>query len=243
MVNAIKLDNNKIVIDLVELKSTNRECVVKHLKELVYLNSVDVFYVIANAYDNKNDEYYFFKEFVETLKKTFNIFLMLETGFFKSKEFYDSIFALGVDALTLWINERDEASEPFRDIMLYITELWPSGTVFTDVMAVNSSDDDINKKIERYAKLKVIPKILKGEACGTGDDPQCFRDLILKKLKENGVSLKWVMNFELCSVIQQNSTKGRSRRKLAGKVAFELASLRRKLIVKEVQSSFDSASL
>jgi hypothetical protein len=247
MENAIKLDNNKVIIDLVEIKDIAVSEVVKHLKALVYNNSVDVFYVLSDAYDNESDEYYFFKDFIKELRSRFNILLMLKTGYFTGTKFYDSVFALGVDAVTLSINGRDEASKKFCDTINYITGLWPKGAVFTDIIAVNCSDDEIKEKIAFYSELKVIPKIITDSGCILDADsgtPFCIRDFIMKSLKENSVSLKWVMNFELCSVLQKSAGgKGRSKRKIAGKVALELASLRRKLMVKEVRSSFDSASL
>jgi hypothetical protein len=244
MENAIKLDSNKIIIDLVELNNIKIDCVLKHLKELVYHNTIDVFYVIADEYDTEKEEFYFFKDHIEKFKREFKVFLMLETRFFPSTKFYDSIFALGVDALSLSVSADDEASDKFKKTMQYVTNLWPSGAVFSDIVVADCSDDVIKKKISKYSKMKVIPRILKEISCATGGDAFCVRDYILKRLKKNGVSLKWVMNFELCSVIQQDAGgKGRSKRRFAGKVALELASLRRKLMVKEVESSFDSASL
>ena len=242
MLDAIKVDKNKIIIDLVDIKDADLEEVLKHIKELVYNNTIAVFYVISDEYANVTDEFYFFKALVETVKANFNTFLMLKTRYFSDTKFFDSVFALGVDALTLSIRRDDEASTSFNKTISYITKLWPSGAIFTDVVAIDCTDDEIKSRIDFYANLKVIPKIIKSEGCGDKDAPSCVRDVILSSLKSNGVSLKWVMNFELCNVILENA-KGGATRKIAGRVAFELASLRRKVMVKEVESSFDSASL
>jgi hypothetical protein len=244
MNNGIKLDHNKVIINLIRLKDIAISEIEHHLKTIVYNNNIDVFYVIADKYDNEMYEFYFFKKFIEFLKSKFNTFLMLKTKYFPSTKYFDSIFALGVDALTLSINNNDKASKQFNDTINYITDLWPSGTVFTDLATDRCSNDEIKDKIGFYSKLKVIPKISMEKNCSTKGTTFCFRDFIIEKLKENKVSIKWVMNFELCNIIQkQAGQKGRSKRKIAGKFAFELASLRRKLMVKEVQSSFDSASL
>ena len=245
MNNAIKLDKNKLIIDLVLLKDLAFDDVMKHIKLTAYKNNIDVLYVISDVFDNEKDEFNYLKKIVKALKKDFNTFLMLKTGYFSSTNFFDSVFALGVDALSLKIENHEEAKKDFKTMIDYITTLWPSGAVFTDVVAINCSDEDIKDKISFYSKLKVIPRILKENDCSSGEPDLCIRDFIFKNLKKNGVSVKWVMNFELCGLIQQDSgtKKGKSKRKIAGKVAFELASLRRRLMVKEVQNSFDSASL
>ncbi len=239
MLNGIKLDNNKVVIDLTTLHNTAVSEIIQELKTIIYNNNVDVFYVVSNRYENELHEFYFFKKFVEQIKGKFNIFLMLKTVCFNSTKFFDSIFALGVDALDLTIDATGTDSATID----YVTRLWPSGTIFTDIIG-ECSDSDIKETISQFTAKKVIPRIMKENACERTESSFCVRDFIIKSLKQNSVSLKWVMNFELCGIIQQKAgQKGRSKRKIAGRVAFELASLRRKLMVKEVQSSFDSASL
>lgn len=243
MINGITIDNNKAIIELSQLKEIAISDIVNELKTILYNNNIDVFYVIAEEYDNELFEFYSIKKFVEILKEKFNIFLMLKTSYFASTKYFDSIFALGVDALTLCIAHADRCNESFEETISYATRLWPSGAIFIDIIAENRSDDEIRDLIGYYSKLKIIPKMTLDENCEESDTTFCLRDFIIKSLKDNGISLRWVTNFELCSVLCQSGDKGRKKRRLAGKFAFELASLRRKLMIKEVQNSFDSASL
>ncbi len=243
MDNGIGLDRNKVIVDLGKLHNIAVSGVLQKLKEIVYHNNVDVFYVLAGRYDNELHEFYFFKKFVEKLKGTFNIFLMLNTKYFPSTKYFDSIFALGVDALTLSFTEKDRGSGKFPETVRYITSLWPSGAVFTDIAAGECTGEKIKEAIAYFSKLKIIPRIMKADRCDLNSS-FCLRDYIVREMKENGISFRWVNNFELCGIIQKvDGQKGRSKRKIAGKFAFELASLRRKLMLKEVESSFDSASL
>ncbi len=176
--------------------------------------------VISFQYDiNAADR----KEIVDRIKKCFDIFVVLKTDIPDSKQDVEEYFSYGVHGLFFNIGTETYLKEQVK-IMTFATELFPRGWVFA---SIKNNKSIINKLLS----LKIIPV------------PSQYEPKLTKFIKSHKCFNKIAPNLKSVPLLDQDHSNYSFTDKIRMKMILESINFRQKLMLKNVDESFESSGL
>ncbi len=204
---------------------------------------------------------------VQAIKKEFSAFVGLRGFPPKNKQTLDKVYAAGIDLLNFPLEgfvgfakkEDDISSALVYSALEYAAKIFPPGTVWTELFLETSSIDSLKNKIDYLTQKKILPllKLMPPPAL-KDKDHQHFAEAagyLDQAVLSSRIPLKWL--FPQCRYMSALDTKfyldqpGKAKlnakpvyKSLFGRKTLEgFAKLRRKLRIKDVSDSYESAGL
>ena len=204
---------------------------------------------------------------VQAIKKEFSTFVALRGFPPKEKKTLDKVYAAGIDLLNLPLEgfvgfaKKDDVISPplVYSALEYAARIFPLGTICTELFLEPNSTDSLKDKIDYLMGKGVIPLLkLKAPSIVTGEEHLRVAEVAryMEKATQNArLPLKWL--FPQCRYMSPldtrffidppNKAKLNAKpiyKSLLGRKALEgFAILRRKLRIKDVSNSYESAGL
>ena len=204
---------------------------------------------------------------VQAIKKEFSTFVALRGFPTKDKQTLDKVYAAGIDLLDLPLEgfvgfaKKDDVISPplVYGALEYAAEIFPPGTVWTELLLEPSPINSLKDKIDYLTGKGIIPLLkLKSPSIATEEEHRHVTEAAhyLEKATQNArLPLKWL--FPQCRYMSPldtrffidppNKAKLNAKpvyKSLLGRKALEgFALLRRKLRIKDVSDSYESAGL
>ena len=204
---------------------------------------------------------------VQAIKKEFSTFVALRGFPPKEKKTLDKVYAAGIDLLNLPLEgfvgfaKKDDVISPplVYSALEYAARIFPLGTICTELFLEPNSTDSLKDKIDYLMGKGVIPLLkLKAPSIVTGEEHLHVAEVAryMEKATQNArLPLKWL--FPQCRYMSPldtrffidppNKAKLNAKpiyKSLLGRKALEgFAILRRKLRIKDVSNSYESAGL
>ncbi len=232
--------------------------------ELVYLNS--------GAFDAEDGGIAFLAPYVQAIRRHFDTLVATQVHPPRTNQWIDRTYAMGVDALSynLEIFDADVLNrhcigraryigrERYLEALAHAAGVFPSGTVWTDLVLGLEPAASTVSGIDALVAMDVVPVavLVRGEhpAPDLAEVAAVLAHLY-RAVKARGINMGWVRDLALgitplearhfagdgarLAVTVQNLTRWR----LGGLAARGLARFRRRLRVRNVSESFDSARL
>ena len=204
---------------------------------------------------------------VQAIKKEFNTFVALRGFPPKEKKILDKVYASGIDLLNLPLEgfvgfaKKDDAVPPplVYSSLEYAAGIFPEGAIWTELFLSTESTNPLKDKIDFLTKKGIVPLLkLKPPSVITGNEHKSISKtaLYLEKAVRNAkLPLKWL--FPQCRYMSPLDTRffidPPSKAKLNAKPVYKsplgrkalegFAMLRRKLRIRDVSDSYESAGL
>jgi len=229
--------------------------------------SADLVQINMDYCDNKDRGFQLLAPVVEAIKKKFKTFVALKGFPPQEKRTIDLIYAAGFDLLDFPLagfagaDAQGEilSSQQVHESLEYAVGIFPQGTVWTELVLGPEPLDIVKKKIDHLTVRGIIPQLkLLATSMYTGKDYWRVKEVVRhlqSAAQRNRLTLKWLYpNCRCVSPLDtqyftndpasaQLSAKPVYRSRL-GKKAFEgFVALRRKLRIKDVSDSYESAGL
>ena len=232
--------------------------------ELVYFNT--------SYFDGEDGGVAFLAPYVEAVRKHFDTLIAMQVHPPRTDRWIDQTYAMGVDALSYNLEIFDAAilgrhcigrvryigRERYLEALAYAARIFPSGTVWTDLVLGLEPAASTQAGIDALVAMGVVPvaAIVRGEH-PVPDLAEVAPLLahLYRAVKDRGITMGWVRDLALgisplearhfagdgarLAVTVQNLTRSR----LGGLAARGLSRFRRRLRVRKVGESFDSAHL
>ncbi len=164
------------------------------------------------------------KKVVDLIKSHFDIFVILKSKLPKYPQMIEEYFAYGVHGL-YFDSKPDIYSETSTEIMVFAAELFPNGWVFA-----NSESDE--NMIEELLGLKIIP-VLQEE-----------NKELLNFIKSHHHFIKFSRNLtKSVPLLDKDQNDYSFTDKIRMKMLLESLNLRQKLMIKNIDESFNSSGL
>lgn len=177
------------------------------------------FMLIINETKQKDIKY-----LVDEIKSHFDIFVFLETDIPRSKTDVDKSFFDGFHGI--YYRNKNIISDVEKDILLYSSTLFPKGSLFLEYRGREL--EDINKILD----MNFLPVLKSGDL------------ELLNYTKERINEIKKLSKYlRYVPMIEQEKYDYQMRDKLKKKVLLETDNLRKKLMIKNVEASFNSSGL
>ncbi|MEW5821335.1 MAG: hypothetical protein AB1782_14175 [Cyanobacteriota bacterium] len=211
------------------------------LKDLLYEKEFDYIYLydtINESYEITHLEKLF--PYLSLIKEHLNVFIYCRFHVPPETSFLDKTYQLGADAINLWCNTYKKN----LSIIKYASSLWSNGTVLFDI-DLNGDIGPIKEKIDQLTSTKILP-ILKNKNGLSPDILQETYTHLSNAILQNNINLSWILQFPITKdpfildIIKEHFLNNNY---ISRKIALSYSNLRRKLMVKKVSESFDSASL
>ena len=164
------------------------------------------------------------KDIVRDIKSHFDIFILLETNIPKSNSFVEKYFFEGFHGI--YYTEKSELSETDKNVLKHSTELFPIGSLFLEYSGSKFND------IDEILNMNLIPVL---KSC----DFQIleYTENKIDNLKKLNRYLKYV------PLLGQSKCQYNLGHRLKIKMMLETDNLRQKLMVKNIEDSFNSSGL
>jgi len=230
--------------------------------------SADLVQLNMDYCDNKDRGFQLLAPVVEAIKKKFKTFVALKGFPPQEIRTIELIYAAGFDLLNFPLDGFAGAEEAQVEILSsrqvhealeYAVEIFSQGTVWTELVLGAEPLDLVKEKIDQLTGKGIIPQLkLLATSMYTGKDYWRVKEIVRhlrEAAKRDRLTLKWLYpNCRCASPLDtqyftddpktaQLSAKPVYRSRL-GKKAFEgFAALRRKLRIKDLSDSYESAGL
>lgn len=229
--------------------------------------SADLVQINMDHCDNKDQGFQLLAPIVDTIKTKFKTFVALKGFPPQEKQTIDQIYAAGFDLLNFPLDgfagsnaEGDVLpSQQVHEALEYAVGIFSPGTVWTELVLGSEPLDLVKEKIDQLTKKGIVPHLkLLATSMYTGKDYWRVKEVVRhlhEAARRDRLTLKWLYpNCRCVSPLDtQYFTDDPASAKLAakpvyrsrlGKKAFEgFAALRRKLRIKDVSDSYESAGL
>jgi len=204
---------------------------------------------------------------VEAIKKRFNTFVALKGFPPLDHSTIDLMYASGFDIIDFPLggfsgtikSKRAMTAKQVHSALEYAAGIFPLGTVWTDLVLRPESHPHSKEGIDRLADLGVIPLIFLQR--DSTENPDGYRELVElaehmdKAIQRNRLPLKWL--YPTCRFLSPLDTRFFTQDPLQARLAVTpvyrsglgkkasagFAALRRKLRIRNVSDSFESAGL
>jgi hypothetical protein len=233
---------------------------------------VETVYVNSGAYDAADGGIGFVAPYVHAIRKHFDTLIATQVHPPPTNQWIDRTYAMGVDALSynLEIFDRDILNrqcigrmryigrERYLESLAYAASIFPSGTVWTDLVVGIEPVASTMAGIDALAATGVVPvvAIVRGErAFPDVAEIETVLAHLYRTVKARGINMGWVRDLVLgitplearhfagddarLAVTVQNLTRSR----LGALAARQMARFRRRLRVRRVSESFGAAHL
>lgn len=202
---------------------------------------------------------------IQAIKKTFNTFVALRGFPPENRQLLDRLYAAGVDLLNLPLegfagggNVEVPSYSQILDALEYAAGVFSPGALWTE-LALGGNPGPIKDKIDALAKKNIVPLLkLQAPSISTGNEYERVQDVVRhldRAAQEARLPLKWL--YPACRYVSPLDTAfflskpKNARLKLTpvyksplGRKASEgFAALRRRLRIKNVSDSYESAGL
>ena len=204
---------------------------------------------------------------VQAIKKEFSTFVSLRGFPPKNKQTMDKIYAAGVDLLNFplegfvgFAKKNDAITPPeVYSALEYAAEIFPAGTVWTELFLELGSINSLKDKIDYLMERRIIPLLKLNAASVVTEEEHHYVGEIANYLaqvaQKTKLPLKWL--FPQCRYMSPLDTRffidPPNKAKLSAKPVYKsplgrkalegFAILRRKLRIKDVSDSYESAGL
>jgi len=229
--------------------------------------AADLVQINMDYCDNKDQGFQLLAPIVDTIKTKFKTFVALKGFPPQEKQTIDQVYAAGFDLLNFPLdgfaggNAEGEvlSSQQVHEALEYAVGIFSPGTVWTELVLGPEPLDLIKEKIDQLTGKGIVPHLkLLATSIYTGKDYWRVKEVVRhlhEAARRDRLTLKWLYpNCRCVSPLDtQFFTDDPSSAKLAtkpvyrsrlGKKAFEgFAALRRKLRIKDVSDSYESAGL
>ena len=204
---------------------------------------------------------------VEAIKKRFNTFVALKGFPPLNKNIIDYIYASGIDIVNFPLggfygtvkSKKIMGIEKTFEALEYASSIFSPGTVWTDLIISPRSQDRFKEGIDRLTDAGIIPLILLQRDSKT--QSPSYRNLVEiaeqmdEAVERNGLPLKWL--YPACRFLSPLDTRFFTEDPLKARLAVTpvyrsglgkttsagFATIRRKLRIRKVSDSFESAGL
>ena len=204
---------------------------------------------------------------VEAIKKRFNTFVALKGFPPLDKNIIDHIYASGIDIVNFPLggfygtfkSKKIMGIEKIYEALEYASSVFSPGTVWTDLIISPRSQDRFKEGIDRLTDAGIIPLILLQRDSKT--KTLSYRNLVElaeqmdQAVQRNGLPLKWL--YPACRFLSPLDTRFFTEDPLKARLAVTpvyrsglgkttsagFAAIRRKLRIRKVSDSFESAGL
>mgnify|MGYP001404800553 FL=1 len=204
---------------------------------------------------------------VDAIKKRFNTFVALKGFPPLDKNIIDHIYASGIDIVNFPLagfygtvkSKKIMDIEKIYDALEYASSVFSPGTVWTDLIISPRSQDRFKEGIDRLTDAGIIPLILLQRDSKT--KTLSYRNLVElaeqmdQAVQRNGLPLKWL--YPACRFLSPLDTRFFTEDPLKARLAVTpvyrsglgkttsagFAAIRRKLRIRKVSDSFESAGL
>ena len=204
---------------------------------------------------------------VEAIKKRFNTFVALKGFPPLNKNIIDYIYASGIDIVNFPLggfygtvkSKKIMGIEKIYEALEYASNIFPPGTVWTDLIISPRSQDRFKEGINRLTDAGIIPLILLQR--DSKIKSPSYRNLVELAeqmdlaVQRNGIPLKWL--YPACRFLSPLDTRFFTEDPLKARLAVTpvyrsgfakttsagFAAIRRKLRIRKVSDSFESAGL
>ena len=219
-------------------------------------------------YSNENDRgFQRLAPLVEAIKKRFNTFVALKGFPPLNKNIIDYIYASGIDIVNFPLggfygtvkSKKIMGIEKIYEALEYASSIFSPGTVWTDLIISPRSQDRFKEGIDRLTDAGIIPLILLQRDSKT--KTPSYRNLVElaeqmeQAVQRNGLPLKWL--YPACRFLSPLDTRFFTEDPLKARLAVTpvyrsgigkttsagFAAIRRKLRIRKVSDSFESAGL
>jgi hypothetical protein len=229
--------------------------------------SADLVQINMDYCDNKDRGFQLLAPIVETIKKKFKTFVALKGFPPQEKQTIDLIYAAGFDLLNFPLDgfagtdaEGEVLSrQQVHEALEYAVGIFSPGTVWTELVLGSEPLDLVKQKIDQLTEKGIVPHLkLLATSIYTGKDYWRVKEVVRhlqQAARRDRLTLKWLYpNCRCVSPLDtQYFTDDPTSAKLAanpvyrsrlGKKAFEgFAALRRKLRIRDLSDSYESAGL
>ena len=204
---------------------------------------------------------------VEAIKKRFNTFVALKGFPPLDKNIIDYIYASGIDIVNFPLggfygtvkSKKIMSIEKIYEALEYASNVFSPGTVWTDLIISPRSQDKFKEGIDRLTDSGIIPLILLQRDSKT--KTPSYRNLVElaeqldQAVQRNGLPLKWL--YPACRFLSPLDTRFFTEDPFKARLAVTpvyrsglgkttsagFAAIRRKLRIRKVSDSFESAGL
>ena len=223
-------------------------------------------------FDGEDGGIAFLQPYVEAVRKHFDTLVATQVHPPRSNRWIDRTYAMGVDAVSYNLEIFDPGilsrhcigrvryvgRERYLEALGYAAEVFPSGTVWTDLVLGLEPAESTMAGIDALVDMGVVPVagIVRGEQpVSAVADVTAVLAHLYRAVKRRGINMGWVRDLTLgitplearhfagdgarLAVAVQNLTRSR----LGGLAARGLARFRRRLRVRKVSGSFAAAQL
>jgi len=229
--------------------------------------SADLVQINMDYCDNKDRGFQLLAPIVDTIKTKFKTFVALKGFPPQEKQTIDLIYAAGFDLLNFPLDgfaggdTQGEvlSSQQVHEALEYAVGIFSPGTVWTELVLGPEPLDLVKEKIDQLTGKGIVPHLkLLATSMVTGKDYWRVKEVVRhlhEAARRDRLALKWLYpNCRCVSPLDtQYFTDNPSSARLAtkpvyrsrlGKKAFEgFAALRRKLRIKDINDSYESAGL
>jgi hypothetical protein len=204
---------------------------------------------------------------VEAIKKRFNTFVAFKGFPPADKRIIDLVYASGFDIVNFPLggfygtvkSKKIMGAEKIYTALEYASSVFSPGTVWTDLAMAPDSQNDFKDGIDRLTDSGIIPLILLQRDSETGGsnypDLVELADHMDQAIQRNGLPLKWL--YPACRFLSPLDTRFFTEDPLKARLAVTpvyrsgfgkrtsagFAAIRRKLRIRNVNDSFESAGL
>lgn len=232
-------DNNGLFLDISKHKP-DRDLLFR-LKEELFTRDFDYIYL----FDNKDETYEITNLknvciYLELLKENFHIFLFCRFHLPEKISLLNLIYKHGADAVNLWCNNFEQKLE----IIHYSADLWTNGQVLFD-LNMDASLNSIIRRIEVLSALNALP-IPVNKGAQTPENLEYIYNYIKQSINKHNISLHYVSLFPIVDDYMQcciSTLNPMQNNFISKNIAVGYSNLKRRLKVKTIEDSFDSASL
>lgn len=229
--------------------------------------SADLVQINMDYCDNKDQGFQLLAPVVDAIKTKFKTFVALKGFPSREKSTIDLIYAAGFDLLSFPLGgfagadaeEEILSDREVRDALEYAVGIFTPGSVWTELVLGSEPLNLVKEKIDRLTEKGIVPHLkLQATSMYTGKDYWRVKEVVRhlnEAARRDRLALKWLYpNCRCVSPLDtqyftddpksaQLATKPVYRSRL-GKKAFEgFAALRRKLRIKDLSDSYESAGL
>ncbi len=232
----------------------------------------DDVYFNSGVFDAEDGGVGFLAPYIDAVRRHFDTLIAVQVHPPRTNAWIDRTYAMGVDALSYNLEIYDQhvlerqcigraryvGRDRYLEALAYAARIFPSGTVWTDLVVGLEPVASTIAGIDALTATGVVPvaAIVRGDiAAPSAEDVTAVLAHLYRAVKGAGINMGWVRDLGLgvaplearwfagdgarLAVTVQNLTRSR----LGGFAARGLARVRRRLRVKKVQESFDSAHL
>ncbi len=254
-------------VDKGEKLNMSREYIISIVQSAFEEGAADLVQINMDYCDKKDRGFQLLAPIVDAIKTKFKTFVALKGFPPQEKNTIDLIYAAGFDLLDFPLSGFAGAdaegeilsSQQVHEALEYAVEIFPQGTVWTELVLGPEPLDFVKQKIDQLTGKGIVPQLkLVATSMYTGKDYWRIKEVVrhLRDAAERDrLTLKWLYpNCRCVSPLDtQYFTDDPSSAQLAakpvyrsrlGKKAFEgFAALRRKLRIKDLSDSYESAGL